>query len=111
MQIGEPWWPLVEEAAISTWKIEGLGNPFINATPAYCAKSFSWLLCSFAFGTAASPISSCDRWACEQVKHRHPVTTHATASLIAVELSLATLARDRLLEQEVDAFGELVEQA
>jgi hypothetical protein len=111
MQIGEPWWPLVEEAAISTWKIEGLETPFINATPAYCAKSFSWLLCSFAFGTAASPISPCDRWACEQVKHRHPVTTHATASLIAVELSLATLARDRLPEREVDAFGKLVEQA
>jgi hypothetical protein len=46
MQIGEPWWPLVEEAAISTWEIKGLETPFVDATPAYCTKTFSWLLCS-----------------------------------------------------------------
>jgi hypothetical protein len=111
MQIGEPWWPLVEEAAISTWEIKGLETPFVDATPAYCTKTFVWLLCSFSFGTSASPVAPCDRWAFEQGKHQHLVTVHATASLIAVELLLATLARDRLPERAVDAYGELVEQA
>ena len=111
IQISEPGWPLVEEAAISTWEIKGLGTPFVDTTPAYYTTTFSWLLCLFAFGTSASPVAPCDRWAFEQVKPRHLVTVHATASLIAVELLLTALARNRLPERAVDVYGELVEQA
>ena len=109
MKIGEPWWPLVEEAAYSTWEVTGIEHPFTNPAPAYCTKTFAWLLCAFAFDSSATPLPACDLWAQRQVRQRSPVIQHAHDSLVTVEKALAALAREQLLDPAVGPFGELVD--
>ena len=107
MQIGEPWWPLVEEAAVNLWEVTGITTPFVHASPAYCSNEFAWALCVFNFGSDPSATAPCDMWSHVQERMRSPVVAHAHEALVQAEKALAVLAAERAPAMTVDHFGEL----